>query len=267
MTLMTQQAPPRTTPTASSHGIERRPLNVVGLISLITATLGLVLACIPGAWILGWILLPTGFILGLVSMFKKDRSKALGIIGLIVSIIGTIGAAIVFFVVFFTSFNNAIDNEADPGPAVEQPATAAGTSDDPYPLGTVVTSEEWEVTINDVTFNATDLVVAENPINEPPRAGHEYILVNATITYVGDDESGGMPGFVAIEYVGPDGDTVTTASSLAVAPDQLEVGATLEPGESVNGNVVLTVPSAGAADGLVAIAPGMFGDAVYYATS
>ena len=75
----------------------KKPLNVLGLIALITAALGFIFACIPGALIVGWILLPIAFVLALVSLFLKDKPKWMGITALILSIVGTIVGFAVFF--------------------------------------------------------------------------------------------------------------------------------------------------------------------------
>ena len=81
--------------------------NVLGLIALITAVIGFIFSCIPGALIIGWILLPIGFILALVALFMKDKVKWTAVTALIVSIVGTIVAVAVFFAVVQSSFSNA----------------------------------------------------------------------------------------------------------------------------------------------------------------
>ena len=86
----------------------KKPLNVLGLIALITAALGFIFACIPGALIVGWILLPIAFVLALVSLFLKDKPKWMGITALILSIVGTIVGFAVFFSVVATSVDKAI---------------------------------------------------------------------------------------------------------------------------------------------------------------
>lgn len=81
----------------------QRLLNVPGLVSLILAGAGVLLGCVPIvrqlfplAWVAGMILLPVAFILAIVSLFLKNRGKALGIAGLIVSVLGSVIAAILF---------------------------------------------------------------------------------------------------------------------------------------------------------------------------
>ncbi len=115
----TQTPPPQ--PTKA-----KKPLNVLGLIALITAALGFIFACIPGALIVGWILLPIAFVLALVSLFLKDKAKWMGITALILSIVGTIVGVAVFSAVVATSFDNAFSG----GKAtVAVPSQSAGASD------------------------------------------------------------------------------------------------------------------------------------------
>ena len=41
--------------------------NTVGLIALVVGVIGFVFACVPGALVVGWVLLPIAFILGVVA--------------------------------------------------------------------------------------------------------------------------------------------------------------------------------------------------------
>ncbi len=43
----------------------------------------------------------------------------------------------------------------------------AGTRENPLSLGETVSGNDWELTVNDVTFNADDQVAAENEFNDP----------------------------------------------------------------------------------------------------
>ena len=80
---------------------------MVGIISLVCAIVGFIFACIPGALIIGWILLPIAFILSLVSLFLKGKKKGTGVAGLIISIVGTLVGVLVFFAVVATAFDDA----------------------------------------------------------------------------------------------------------------------------------------------------------------
>ena len=100
---------PQQTPQLPFQPVEGR--NVLALVALIVSIVGFIAACIPGVFVLGWILLPIAFILSIVSLFMKGSGKGLGIAGLIVSIVGTIVAFIVFFAVVAVAVNGAFSDE------------------------------------------------------------------------------------------------------------------------------------------------------------
>ncbi|WP_426940086.1 hypothetical protein [Pseudarthrobacter sp. S6] len=254
----------------------KKPLNVVGLIALITAVLGFIFACMPGALIVGWILLPIAFVLALVSLFQRDKPKGMGIAALILSIVGTIVGVVVFFAVVGTAASNAFgsgdtkvvapsgDAGATNGGAAEAPAAKAGTRETPHPIGSVIESKDWRVVVNTVTLAATDAVVAANRFNDPPAAGSEYILVNYSVTYIGDDVNGQTPSFVSVAYVTADGRTVNSYDKNVVEPDPISSNALYKDG-SATGNEAFEVPSATAGQGVLAVRAGMLGDKVFVA--
>jgi len=277
MTYPAQNPPPAPAPVQPSA-----QRNTIGLIALICAVAGFILACIPGVLIVGWILLPISFILGLVSLFQKGRTRWQGITAIILSIVGTVVAALVFLVVVSNAVDDAFGTSSD---TVVSSATDSTTTDDadssdsdqaptgtdtvtrenPAALGSEISSDEWKVVINSVTFDATSEVVAENPFNDPPADGYEYILINYTVTYVGDDPDGDMPAFVTVNYVTADGVTIDGTDTLAVAPDEIDTLTTLYNGGSVTGNEAIAVPSASARDGVLAVQPGLLADTVFVA--
>jgi energy-coupling factor transporter transmembrane protein EcfT len=253
----------------------KKPRNVLGLIALITAVLGFIFACVPGALIVGWVLLPIAFILALVSLFLKDKPKGMGITALILSVVGTIVGVLVFLSVVSTSFDNAFgsgdttvaqpSNNAPAAAGSNSAAAAAGTRENPHPIGSVIESDDWRVVINSVTLAATDAVVAVNQFNDPPGDGSEYILVNYSTTYIGDDPNGQTPGFVSVEYVTADGTTVNTFDKMAVAPEAFDSTGTLYLNGTTTGNVAFAVPTATAGQGVLAVRPGLLGDKVFVA--
>ena len=255
----------------------KKPLNVVGLVALIAAALGFIFACIPGALIIGWILLPIAFVLALVSVFLKGKAKWMGITALIVSIVGTIVGVSVFVAVVATSVDDAFGSGSttvvepadgagtDVAAAEEVPADEAGTRKSPYPIGSVIESDDWRVVINSVVLAATDAVLAGNEFNEAPTEGSEYILVNYSTTFIGDDPDGGMPAFVSVEYVTADGTTVNGLDKFVTAPAPIDTMSTLYTDGTATGDVAIEVPTATAGQGVLAIRPGMLGDKVFVA--
>lgn len=232
----------------------------------------------PGALIVGWVLLPIAFVLAIVSLFIKRKAKWTGVTALIVSIVGTIVGFVVFSSVVATSFDNAFGSgdttvappsgdagTKDQAAAKANSAAKAGTRENPYPIGSVIKSDDWQVVINSVKLAATDAVLAANEFNKPPAKGSEYILVNYSATYVGDDANGQMPAFVSLEYVTTKGTTVNGLDKTAVAPKPIDTTSTLYKGGTATGNMAIEVPTAGAGQGVLAVRPGMLGDKVFVA--
>ncbi|MGQ7788077.1 hypothetical protein [Nesterenkonia sp. K-15-9-6] len=276
--------------------------NVLGIIALITAILGTIFACVPGALILGWVLLPIAFVLALVSLFLKGKKRGAGIAGLIVSVVGTVIGVIVFFAVVADAFDDAFSDEttvsapeedeggddedasgAEDEAATEEEADVAASSDDdeapaegtdadaeqgtrpnPYPLGSEITTSDWTVTVNSVDLDATDAVLAENPFNEDPEEGHAYILVDLSVQYIGDDPAGDTP-MVSVDYVSAEGNTFRASDMLTVAPDSFDSMSTLYEGATTTGNIAIHVPADGVEDGVLKVSPGFFADDVFVA--
>lgn len=260
---------------ASATTPAKKPRSTLGLVAMVVAIAGFVFACIPGALIVGWVLLPIAFILGLVAVFQKGKGKGQAVAAIILSVVGTIVGVIVFVTVVAGAVGDALSGgettvstpaDAGSGDAADEAEGAkAGTRENPLPLGTEISNDDWKVVIDSVTFGATDAVLAENPFNEAPVDGNEYILIGYTATYIGDDAEGQMPAFVSVEFVTADGVTIDSTGSRAVAPGAIDTMTTLYAGGSVSGNIALSVPSATAQQGAIAVRPGMFGDTVFVA--
>lgn len=274
-----QQPAPAPAPAPGSPATpaaDAKQRNILGIIALIVAAIGFIFACIPGALIVGWVLLPIGFILGIVSLFLKGKVKWQGITAIIVSVVGTVVGVIVFTAVVATAFTDAFGGtEVEVGESTsvseeaeateeEAAATEQGTRENPLPLGTPLSTDEWTVTINSVTLNAQDqLLAAADLYNEAPDAGTEYIVINYTVEYTGTDAEGGMPAFVGVDYVTADGNTVNPLDKMVMTPEQIDLMSPLYEGASVTGNHALQVPTP--ADGVLAVRAGMVADKVFVA--
>lgn len=246
--------------------------NVLALIALIVSVIGFIFACIPGALIVGWILLPIAFILSLVSLFLKGRGKGLGIAGLIISIVGTIVGFVVFFSVVATSFDNAfggseiaIDEAADAGqapaeeaPAGEEAAAEAGTKENPVPLGTAISNDDWTVVVNSYNVDGNATVTAANQFNDVAPAGSHYEIVNYTVTYTGADSS--YSGEVLVDVVTSAGNVVDSYTSLVSLPDSIGLDE-LFTGASKTGSAAFAVPDGETV--VVRVQPGLLADEVF----
>lgn len=286
--------PPGGPPTRQPEPTPTPARSTIGRIALVAAIVGLVFACIPGALVVGWVLLPVGFVLGVVSLFQKGSKKP-GTWAIVLSIVGTIIATIVFLVVVSAAVDDALggtDSSVSPAETSQEPdapaspdgeesgdaagsedgdgaggddapAAEVGTRENPAPLGSVVSGSEWDVTITSFELDATEAVLAANQFNEPPADGMVYAVVGVSATYTGADSSTSL--MVGVDYVTATGEVVTRADSMAVAPDPMFGMAELFQGGTDTGNVVLQVPADGG--GVLRVSPGMFVDPVFVATS
>ncbi|MGO1538641.1 MAG: hypothetical protein ACTHW3_04635 [Leucobacter sp.] len=251
----------------------KKSKNTVGLIAFIVAVVGFIFACVPGALIVGWIALPIAFILAIVSLFMKGKTKGLGITALIISVVGTIVGVIVFMSVVATSFDEAFGGgevtvtapEEEAAEVVDEEPTEAevGTRDNPYPLGTTIEQGDWAVTINSVDLNATDALMASDLYNESPGDGNVYMMTNLTATYNGDNPDGETP-WVTVDYVTVEGNTINGLDQILIAPDEFDIMSTLYDGASTTGNQALEIPADTAADGVLAVSPTIAGDTFYF---
>lgn len=267
-----QTPQPNPQPPAQQAPAKKKDKNTIGLVAFIAAIIGFIFACIPGALIVGWVLLPVAFVLGLASLFLSGKSKRLGLAALLISIVGTIVGAVVFLTVVSTAFEEAFsDGETttsqssdSDAPGDDTTAAAPGTRDNPNPLGTTIKNDSWEVTVHSVDLNATKTLMAENLYNDEPKAGTVFIMVNLTAKYVGDDPDG-EAAWVTVDYVTPDGNTVSSSDAFVSAPDEFDSLETLYTGASTRGNIALQVPADTADQGVLAVHPSLLGKKVFVA--
>lgn len=245
--------------------------NILAIIAFAVAVIGFIFACIPGALIVGWVLLPIAFILGIVSLFMKGK-KGFGIAAIVISVIGTIVGVIVFTTLAVDAVDEALggDEVSVQGPDGESPETqngdnaALGSREQPLPIGSKLSTKDWAVTVNSVTLDANDQVTAENMFNDPPAPGMQYMLVNVTADYLGNDPQGASP-WVSIKYLKSDGTTLDSTDTLAVAPDRFENLETVYEGASVTGNFAIQIPVEAAAEGVLAVETDVLSDTAFVA--
>ena len=297
----TSPMPPGPPPSKPAKPAKQR--NTVGLIDLITSIVGFIFACIPGALIVGWILLPVAFILAIVSLFAKG-GKGAGITALILSILGTIVGVMVFFFAVGTAIDEAFgdtdvdvsspaesalteddddateaiddddaeagsdddasatrddEDEADASQGAADSSADVGTRENPAEIGSVITTEDWEVTVNSAELDATDEVLAANQFNESPEDGSQYLLVNLSATYLGEDSS--LDGVVSVAYVTSSGEVIRAYEAMVVAPSPSFGANELYTGAESTGNIVLAVPQDD--DGHLRVTPGILADNVF----
>jgi hypothetical protein len=195
--------------------------NTIGLIALIVSVIGFVFACVPGALIVGWVLLPIAFILGIVGLFLSGKAKGTSIAAVIVSTIGTVVGVVVFLTVASDAFNDAF-HKSDLSASSPTSADASedgnqpGSRENPLPIGETVTNQDWDVTLG-APREAWAEIAAEHQFNDPPNAGMEYWVVPITATYTGND-TGNTAFNISVKFVGSDNRTYDDRCGVIRAP-------------------------------------------------
>nr|VDG62186.1 Telomeric repeat-binding factor 2 [Streptococcus thermophilus] len=271
-------------------------LNILGIVSIALAVLGTILSFFPATLVMGWIMLPIAFVVGIIGLAMKDLSKGTAIAGVITAIVGGLISLIVFFVAASFASNSAAEDAEDNAPVESadgeaesggDAASAGGQSADnddkakdkgkdkgsgegssrenPLPLGSTVAEGDWEVTINSVNLDATEEIMKEEPFNEEPEDGMVYIMVNMTAKYTGDESQGENP-LIPVSYVSPGGKTYESYDVAILVPDRFEVFTTLYNGGDTTGNIGLSVPAEDLENGTIVVEPGLYkGDKIFYA--
>lgn len=253
----------------------KKKLNVLALVAAIVAAIGFIFACVPGALIIGWILLPIAFILSIVALFLKGDKKWLAFIGMGLSIVGTIVGVVVFFAVVATAFETSFgsgetsvsqpaedesDTDADAEePAAEEPAgDAQGSRENPYPVGSSIENSDWTVVINSINPDGNATVSEANQFNEPAPAGSHYEIVNYTVTYNGADSS--YAAEVQIAAVTASGEVINSYDALVALNDSMGFDE-LYAGGSATGSEAFLVPDGETV--VYRVTPGIFADDVF----
>jgi hypothetical protein len=237
--------------------------NTLGRIALIVSIIGFVFACVPGALIVGWVLLPVAFILGIVGLFLSGKAKGTSIAAIIVSVVGIVVGVSVFAVVVTDAFDDAL-SESDmsaSSPAASDEGSdgnQVGSRENPLPIGETVRSQDWEVVLG-APREATAEIAAENQFNNAPEAGKEYWIVPITATYTGDD-TGNTAFDIAVKFVGSDNRTYD--GYCGVIPDPFGDVGELYNGGVAEGNTCVAIPAG--ADGLWTLSTGFSGEPVFF---
>lgn len=271
--------------------------NTIGLVALIIAVIGFIFACIPGALIVGWILLPVSFILAIVALAQKGKKKGTGIAALILAVVGTIVGVIVFVVVAAGAISDGLDEELgsdeatvvddqeaapedgdiaqdepvdepadelaeEPAAQEPEPSGPEGTRADPLPFDAQIETDDWVVRFTSFDSDANAEVAAANMFNDEPTAGTQWIIVEAEATYTGDDS--GNTFELTFDYVSADGTVIATHDSFAASLEpEFDGFAELFTGGTEAGKIAFLVPDS--VDGLLRVTPSLFGDDVFFA--
>lgn len=255
------------------QGTTRSPIqkqNRFAIVAFVAAIFGAILAVWQGAQPAGWFLLPVAFVLSLVALSRRGKPKKMAVAALIISIAGAIAGAWMFTGSAVIGLDEAIDT----GTTISEPAQAEnddvqagvsgekGTRENPVAIGTAVSSDEWEVTVNSFTADATDTVIAEDASNAEPGDGEVYALINLSVKRISEEPA--YPTEVGASYVAEDGNIFSSFDARVVLPEDLSKANELSKGDEASGDVAVMIPKGGA--GSILISPGTLADDVFFAT-
>ena len=126
----------------------------------------------------------------------------------------------------------------------EAAAAALGTRENPLPVGGRIEMGDWTLAVTEVTLDATEQVMSENPFNDPPVEGRQFVLFTVDATYEGEESGTAWLDF-SWAIVGSAGNTFGTAMDdyCGVIPNPLDDTGETFPGGNVAGNVCVSVDS------------------------
>ena len=244
---------------------ETRKTNLLGGFALVLAIVGAVFACIEGVMIVGWFLLPLAVIFGVAALSKPGKKKVTALVGILVSILGIVLSYGVFsnlsrksmdaaYGTFFESHDRSESLVADksdternedeltePKPAedLQDSFESNGTRENPIAIGETAGNYDWDVRVNSFTPNADAQVAEASVSNEPAENGFQYVVVNMTLTYKGDDSE--FAQLWPVAFVADDGSVYHWFDRVITAPEP-ELEGEMYAGAAVTGNVALHIP-------------------------
>ena len=128
-------------------------------------------------------------------------------------------------------------------PKEPTPTLSVGTLPNPVPVGEIAVYPNWDVSAVFFSRDATSVIAAENPFDDPPDPGYVYAIVGVQGTFTGtgfgsisDDLRFRLVADASLVY-----DEVE--SWIAEPPDELGYQPNVLPGGTISGNVVFQVPA------------------------
>lgn len=101
-------------------------------------------------------------------------------------------------------------------------SSSPGSRVAPLPLGTAADiGGGWIVSVVEVDFDATDVILAENMFNEPPDRGQQFVLITISATYEGTESSSVFLPGLSLKLLGIS----------AVAYDEFDPGCGVTPND------------------------------------
>ena len=256
--------------------------NGLATAGFVLALIGVVLCLVPIVNNAAFVLALLGLVFGIVGLVKARRGapkKGLAIAAIVLAVVGGIGvlASQAFYGKVIDEVVDELDDsptaaqtpadaaepdDAEPAaePASEPAAAEQGTRTNPFPAGTLVANDDWDITIG-TPREAWGEIKAENQFNSPPEDGTEYWIVPLSGTYKGAETAAPWVD-LSVQFVGDDSVTYDGSTCGVIPEDLTEVGE-LYTGGQFTANECVVVPAG--APGLFTLQVGWFSDPVFFA--
>lgn len=152
--------------------------------------------------------------------------------------------------------------EVTPEPTPTETPPAPGSIRNPHPLGETIVGDGWEVSISDVTADATEAIAQANKFNPAPPEGQRYLTVRVTLTRTGQDAA--YPFDVEIAYITAQG--ISLREAAVHTPTRIDLLTELQPGATIIGDVAYLVHPSQTDGAVISVIPGDRTLRAYYAT-
>jgi len=249
---------------AETFGVspEARPRRALGIVALVLACLGALVAFRPSLWFLAWALLLTALVLAIVHLARRGSTHVAAVFALVIGIVGILIALIAALIAGVTaSLAGSADPAVDDYTLAQRLVVADGDrSESPLELDWGVAAivedsetgaEVWSVralTPVDITGETVDITPA------PISVSGSFVAVPFEITNLSDApiDPDAWQFRLSTDYLAPDGSTtdgVYDPGFMEEFPSRYDVIGPIEPGQSVVVYEVRDVAAAGAADG------------------
>jgi hypothetical protein len=126
-----------------------------------------------------------------------------------------------------------------------QAAPKLGTRENPIPAGDTAQVGDWEIAVLAAIPDATQTVMNENPYNEPPVEGNQFLMVEVSTTYRG---TGSSPVALGLTFstVGESSVAYSFGDYCGVIPNELDQYAEVFTDGSLSGNLCWSIKASDA---------------------
>ena len=240
MTIPTAPETPAVAPAPGFAPAAAKAPNTIGLVAIILAGVGFLMAVIPPTSGFAWIILLAATILGIVGVTRKGQKKGTSIAAMILGVVGWIVSIVVFFISAAVGISAALD-EADDAPAVSAPDSSSEGEAAPAVIGDTVTdAANVSFTVNAMKCGLT--VGGKDPFDEKPKG--EFCQVDLTIAN-GSSDSISLSGLDFAAFIG---ESKYDTESIANMFDDDYYGTDVNPGLSAKGTIFFDVPAGATLD-------------------